>query len=111
MISHSQAPTGGGSRPVVASPAGFLVISRDALVAVGGVDCDRLPDGFADLDLALRLRRIGRASVLIDASDAVTDEALLTAWSSQKIPAAAQAVLGEDIAAFLRPAPEIASGQ
>lgn len=111
IISDIQDPAGVGSRPVTASPAGFLVVSRDSLVAVGGMDCTRLPDGFADLDLALRLRRIGRSSVLIDASDAVTDEALLATWSGQPVPAAAQAVLGGEIVGFLRPPPETAAGQ
>jgi len=110
VVRSLENPADAGSRPVLAAPAAFMVISRESLVAVGGFDGERLPDGLADLDLALRLRRQGRSSVVLDSSDAVTDEARLASWSSQAVPAAAEAVLGGDIDGVLRPTPEIAPG-
>lgn len=54
-----------GDRPVLAAPAGFLAIGRDKLALVGGAAAERLPVGGVDLDLCLRLRRLGLASVLL----------------------------------------------
>ncbi|HEY5410616.1 MAG TPA: hypothetical protein VIJ94_07805 [Caulobacteraceae bacterium] len=55
----------GQRRPVLAAPAALLAIGRDKLAMLGGVDADRLPAGAADLDLGLRLRRIGLPCVLL----------------------------------------------
>ncbi len=55
----------GHRRPVLAAPAAFLAIGRDKLAMLGGVDAARLPAGAADLDLGLRLRRIGLPCVLL----------------------------------------------
>jgi hypothetical protein len=55
----------GASRPVLAAPAAFLAIGRDRLAMLGGPADERLSAGGADLDLGLRLRRIGLASVLL----------------------------------------------
>ena len=51
-------------RPVLAAPSEFLVVSRAKLAAVGGVDHLRFHKDWADLDLGLRLRRQGWASIL-----------------------------------------------
>lgn len=48
-----------GSAPVAAAPAAFMAVSRSKLAAVGGVDAIRFPDTAADIDLCLRLRRMG----------------------------------------------------
>ena len=55
----------GQSRPVLAAPAEFMAISRAKLAAIGGVDDLRFRDQGADLDLGLRLRRLGWACVLL----------------------------------------------
>jgi hypothetical protein len=55
----------GLSRPVLGAPAAFLAIGRDRLAMLGGLADARLPAGGADLDLALRLRRIGLGGVLL----------------------------------------------
>lgn len=55
----------GQARPVLGAPAAFLAVARGKLAAVGGIDAERFPDGGADMDLALRLRRIGCAGVLL----------------------------------------------
>ncbi len=64
----------GRSRPVLAAPAALLAIGRDKLAMLGGLDSDRLPAGGADLDLGLRLRRLGLPCVLLGdlAADAGT---------------------------------------
>lgn len=51
-------------RPVLAGPSEFLVVSRAKLAAVGGVDHLRFQTDWADLDLGLRLRRQGWATIL-----------------------------------------------
>ena len=55
----------GRSRPVLAAPAAFLAVSRATLAAAGGADSRRFPDDSADLDLSLRLRRMGLVNVLL----------------------------------------------
>ena len=55
----------GRSRPVLAAPAAFLAISRDKLARLGEPAAERLPAGGVDLDLGLRLRRLGLPSVLL----------------------------------------------
>lgn len=54
----------GRSRPVLAAPAAFMAVSRAKLAALGGID-ERFTGDGADLDLGLRLRRMGCASVLL----------------------------------------------
>ncbi len=63
----------GLSRPVLAAPAALLAIGRDRLALLGGVADGRLPAGGADLDLGLRLRRLGLASVLLGGLSAEAD--------------------------------------
>lgn len=53
------------SAPVLAAPAEFMAVSRAKLAAVGGIDDKRFPDGGADLDVALRLRRMGWHSLAL----------------------------------------------
>ena len=60
----------GLDRPVLAAPAAFLAIGRDRLASLGGPADGRLPAGGAELDLALRLRRIGLFGVLLGELDA-----------------------------------------
>jgi hypothetical protein len=91
------------SRPVTAAPAAFMAISRESLVAVSGFDSERLPRTLADVDLALRLRKAGRVSILISGPDAIADERLVAEWSMQSISPSDASVLGEDIAEYLRP--------
>jgi len=55
----------GQARPVLGAPAAFLAVARAKLAAVGGVDAEHFPGDGADLDLALRLRRMGCAGVLL----------------------------------------------
>ena len=55
----------GRSRPVLAAPAAFLAVGRHKLAMLGELADQRLPAGGVDLDLALRLRRIGLAGVLL----------------------------------------------
>ena len=55
----------GRSRPVLAAPAAFLAIGRERLAMLGGPAYARLPAGGADLDLGLRLRRLGLANLLL----------------------------------------------
>jgi hypothetical protein len=91
----------GRSRPVLAAPAAFLAIGRDKLAMLGGVDSDRLPAGAADLDLGLRLRRIGLPCVLVGglAAEAGTGVGLagrasgaaLAAFDAAELAAAADA--------------------
>ena len=63
----------GRSRPVLAAPAAFMAIARDKLAKLGGPADDRLPAGGADVDLGLRLRRIGLANLLLGHLEAETD--------------------------------------
>ena len=55
----------GQNRPILAAPASFLAIGRDKLAMLGEAAAERLPAGGVDLDLGLRLRRLGLASVLL----------------------------------------------
>jgi hypothetical protein len=55
----------GLSRPVLAASASFLAIGRDKLAMLGEAAAERLPAGGVDLDLGLRLRRLGLACVLL----------------------------------------------
>ncbi len=62
----------GQSRPVLAAPASFLAIGRDKLAMLGEPAAQRLPAGGVDLDLGLRLRRLGLPSFLLGALAAET---------------------------------------
>lgn len=55
----------GRSRPVLAAPAAFMALGRNKLAMLGGAAAERLPAGGVDLDLGLRLRRLGMGSVLL----------------------------------------------
>ena len=89
------------SRPVLAASASFLAIGRDKLAMLGEVAADRLPHGGADLDLGLRLRRLGLASVVLGhlGASASADTALtgrisgaaLAAFDADDLAAAAAA--------------------
>ena len=79
----------GLSRPVLASPAALLAIGRDRLAMLGGVADARLPAGGADLDLALRLRKLGLANVLLGHLSAEADAALPLAGELAGAPFAA----------------------
>jgi len=54
----------GRPRPILAATAVFMAVSRSGLAAVGGLGGD-LDGGAALVDLSLRLRRVGRVSVLL----------------------------------------------
>ena len=58
---------------MLAAPAAFMAVARDKLAMLGGPADDRLPAGGADLDLGLRLRRIGLANLLLGHLEAETD--------------------------------------
>ena len=60
----------GRSRPVLAAPAAFLAISRSKLARLGEPAAERLPAGGVDLDLGLRLRRLGLPCVLLGGIEA-----------------------------------------
>jgi GT2 family glycosyltransferase len=79
----------GRSRPVLAAPAGFLAIRRDKLAMLGGPAAERLPAGGVDLDLGLRLRRLGLPSVLLGAFHATAEGASPPAGELQGAPLAA----------------------
>ena len=91
----------GRSRPVLAAPAAFLAIGRERLAMLGGPADARLPAGGADLDLGLRLRRLGLANVLLGQFRAETgadvrpagplDGAALAAFDAAELAAAADA--------------------
>ncbi len=90
----------GQARPVLGAPAAFLAVARAKLAAVGGIDAERFPDGGADLDLALRLRRMGCAGVLLGDLGAHagagltathTDGSALGAFEAGELAAAAHA--------------------
>ena len=91
----------GRSRPVLAAPAAFLAIGRERLAMLGGPADARLPAGGADLDLGLRLRRLGLASVLLGHLRAEADPgvrpagelggAALAAFDAAELAAAADA--------------------
>jgi hypothetical protein len=66
----------GMNRPVLAAPASFLAIGRDKLAMLGEAAAERLPAGGVDLDLGLRLRRLGLASVLLGHLSAEAPEGL-----------------------------------
>ena len=66
----------GIDRPVLGAPAAFLAIGRDRLAMLGGPADGRLPAGGVDLDLALRLRRIGLFGVLLGGLAAQADAGL-----------------------------------
>ena len=68
----------GQARPVLASPAALMAVSRARLAAVEGFDGERFPEDGCDLDLALRLRREGLASVLLGGITASAPAACLT---------------------------------
>jgi hypothetical protein len=63
----------GRARPILAAPGAFMALDRAKLAAAGGFDAERFPDEGADIDLALRLRRTGRAGVLLGDLRAVDD--------------------------------------
>jgi hypothetical protein len=108
VVNGNQDSVGGHSRTVTAAPAAFLALSRESLVAVGGFDSERLPQALADVDLSLRLHRIGRVSILLAGTAAIAEDELVAEWSRRLVAPADQTVLGEDIAEFLRigtPAP------
>ena len=65
--------------PVLAAPAAFMVIARARLAAAGGFDDRRFPEAGADLDLGLRLRRMGFASLLLGGGTAASDRDVLPA--------------------------------
>ena len=79
----------GLSRPVLAAPAALLAIGRDRLAMLGGVADGRLPGGGADLDLGLRLRRLGLASVLLAGLNAEADAVSALAGELSGAPLAA----------------------
>ncbi len=91
----------GRSRPVLAAPAAFLAIGRNKLAMLGGAAAERLPAGGVDLDLGLRLRRLGMGSVLLGhlsaegpTNAAVAGElagAALAAFEADELAAAAAA--------------------
>jgi len=66
----------GRSRPVLAAPAAFMVVSRAGLAAAGGFDDLRFPQGGGDLDLGLRLRRMGLAALLLGGPAAAAEAPL-----------------------------------
>ena len=101
VVNGNQDSAGGHSRTVTAAPAAFLAVSRESLVAVGGFDSERLPQALADVDLSLRLHRIGRVSILLAGAAAIADDEFVAQWSRQFVAPADQAVLGEDVAEFL----------
>ena len=108
VVNGNEDSVGGHSRTVTAAPAAFLALSRESLVAVDGFDSERLPQALADVDLSLRLHRIGRVSVLLAGTAAIAEDELVAEWSRRLVAPADQTVLGEDIAEFLRigtPAP------
>ena len=108
VVNGNQASAGGHSRTITAAPAAFLAVSRESLVAAGGFDSERLPRALADVDLSLRLHRIGRVSILLAGAAAIADDEFVAQWSRQFVAPADQSVLGEDMAEFLRigtPAP------
>jgi hypothetical protein len=67
----------GHSRPILAAPASFLAIGRDKLAMLGEAASDRLPAGGVDLDLGLRLRRLGLPSVLLGHLSAEAQEGVV----------------------------------
>lgn len=79
----------GLSRPVLAAPASFLAIGRDKLAMLGEPPAQRLPAGGVDLDLGLRLRRLGLASVLLGGLAAEAEGAPPPAGEVQGVPLAA----------------------
>ncbi len=80
----------GRSRPVLAAPAAFLAIGRRKLAMLGGPAADRLPAGGVDLDLGMRLRRLGLPSILLGGLDA----------EAQGAPPPAGEIGGAPLAAF-----------
>ncbi len=66
----------GIDRPVLGAPAAFLAIGRDRLAMLGGPAGSRPSAGGVDLDLALRLRRIGLCGVLLGGLAAQADAGL-----------------------------------
>ena len=85
---HSQA-LDGLSRPVLAAPASFLAIGRDKLAMLGEPAAQRLPAGGVDLDLGLRLRRLGLPSVLLGGLAAESEAAPTPAGEIHGVPLAA----------------------
>jgi hypothetical protein len=79
----------GRSRPVLAAPASFLAIRRDKLAMLGAPAAERLPAGGVDLDLGLRLRRLGLPSILLEAFHADAEGAQPPAGELQGAPLAA----------------------
>ncbi len=55
----------GRPRPVLAAPSAFLAVGRAKLAASGALEDPRIPGQAADLDLALKLRRMGAAGLLL----------------------------------------------
>ena len=85
MRSAYAAAAEGGSRPVLAAPAAFLAIGRRKLAMLGGPAAERLPAGGVDLDLGLRLRRLGLPSILLGGLEAVADVAPPPAGETQGV--------------------------
>jgi len=81
----------GLSRPVLAAPAGFLAIGRDKLAMLGEPAAHRLPAGGVDLDLGLRMRRLGLPSILLGG---------LAAEAAVGAPSPAGEIQGVPLAAF-----------
>ncbi|HEX8232972.1 MAG TPA: hypothetical protein VF559_06485 [Caulobacteraceae bacterium] len=54
-----------GNAPVLAAPGAFMAVARGKLAAVGGFDAERFPGDAADIDLCLRLRRMGWSSLAL----------------------------------------------
>ncbi len=98
LTSAYDAARAGQARPVLAAPGAFMVVARAKLAAIGGIDDRRFPGAGADLDLALRLRRMGAASILIGditataaALDVCIPTAVLGAFDAAELAAAADA--------------------
>ena len=85
---HVQAEEG-LSRPVLAAPASFLAIGRSKLAMLGEPDSQRLPAGGVDLDLGLRLRRLGLPCILLGGLAAEAHGAPPPAGETQGVPFAA----------------------
>ena len=89
-VRTAHAPSEEGlSRPVLAAPAGFLAIGRRKLAMLGGPAAERLPAGGVDLDLGLRLRRLGMTSILLGGLGAEAEGAQPPAGEIQGVPLAA----------------------
>ncbi|OYX35526.1 MAG: hypothetical protein B7Y99_03175 [Caulobacterales bacterium 32-69-10] len=90
-------------RPILAAPAAFMAISRAALAVADGFDADGAGE-LADLDLGLRLRGLGRRSVLLTGFQAEAPAELIRRWRrrvvSPSLISALSAGARADVAAF-----------